>query len=136
MDKMTDQRQKSLQSRNTAGSSAAAHVSIRVQLPIINFEENGCKVMYCPALDLSGYGMSDDEAKESFRITLEEFFRYTINKKTLDKVLTKLGWVKKSPRRISPPTMDIMLSKNRNFRNIFNKYSFTKTNASIAIPAC
>ena len=111
-------------------------LNIKVQLPIISFDDNGCKVVYCPALDLSGYGRTEDEAKESFQVTLEEFFRYTINKKTLDKVLSKLGWIRSSKKKISPPTMDAMLARNRNFRSIFNTHSFTKTSAAISIPAC
>lgn len=119
-----------------SGEVYTDRMSIKVQLPIISFEENGCKIIYCPALDLSGYGMTEDEAKESFQISLEEFFRYTIRKKTLEKVLTKLGWTLKSKKKMTPPSMDVMLANNRTFRNIFNRHSFSKTSASITIPAC
>ncbi len=35
-----------------------------------------------PLFDLTGYGTSEDEAKKSLSVTLDEFLRYTINKNT------------------------------------------------------
>ncbi|MBE0663470.1 MAG: hypothetical protein IH597_13500 [Bacteroidales bacterium] len=66
---------------------------VDVHLPLILFEDSGSQVVYCPALDVSGYGKSEDEAFESFEICLDEFFRYTINKNTFRAELQRLGWV-------------------------------------------
>lgn len=49
-------------------------------------------IIYSPALDLSGYGNTINEAKESFKIALEEFIRYTLNENTFNDVMKKLGW--------------------------------------------
>ena len=43
---------------------------IDVKLPLIEFEEDGCYVVYCPALDVSGYGKTEPEANQSFTVSL------------------------------------------------------------------
>jgi hypothetical protein len=63
-----------------------------VGLSLVEFEEDNVTIIYSPALDLSGYGYNHSEAKSSFSEALHEFFRYTSNKNTLDKVLKELGW--------------------------------------------
>ena len=70
-----------------------------VGLSLVEFKEEDVTIIYSPALDLSGYGHSEVEAKNSFSEALQEFFRYTNNKKTLDKVLKKLGWSIKGSKK-------------------------------------
>lgn len=121
-----------------SGTVRTSGKRVNVRLDIIRFEDSGYQIVYCPALDLSGYGKTDGEAAESFKITLEEFFRYTINKNTLRKELTRLGWVvKDNPRKkMTPPDMSVLLSSNRQFRSIFNKRAFVKSAETFALPAC
>lgn len=45
-------------------------------LHILKFEDSGCKIVYCPELDIAGYGKTYTEAEKSFCITLEETVRY------------------------------------------------------------
>lgn len=109
---------------------------IECNLPLIIFEDENNIIAYCPALDLSGYGSSESEAKKSFEITLSEYFRYTVNKKTLAEDLRKNGWtirknLKKEP---IPPSMEELLRKNEDFSHIFNTYDFQKVNTTINIP--
>jgi len=49
---------------------------VHVNVPLILFEEDGAQIVYCPALDVSGYGKDETEAKQSFEVSLGEFFRY------------------------------------------------------------
>lgn len=121
-----------------SGTLQASGKKVNVRLDIIRFEDSGCQIVYCPALDLSGYGRTNEDAENSFRTTLEEFFRYTINKNTLKKELLRLGWVvKDNPRKkMTPPDMSVLLSNNRLFRSIFNKRSFIKSAETFALPAC
>jgi hypothetical protein len=110
---------------------------IKCNLPLIIFEEENVIITYCPALDLSGYGSTEEEAKKSFEVTLSEYFRYTVNKKTLATDLIKQGWtirknLKKEP---IPPTMAHLLQKNEDFSRIFNTHDFQKRNTTIDIPA-
>ncbi len=74
--------------------------SVRVKLFLVHFQdESKVHFIYSPHLDLTGYGNSVTEAKESFEIVFEDFVDYTIKKKTLAKVLTGLGWVLKGTEK-------------------------------------
>jgi hypothetical protein len=105
-------------------------------LPIIIFEEDGCQIMFCPALDISGYGKTEPEAQESFNIALGEFFLYTTHKNTFTSELQRMGWtIRKSKRKpMTPPPMSELLSKNDNFSRIFDNFPYRKINQSISMP--
>lgn len=109
---------------------------IECNLPLIIFEEDNNVITFCPALDLSGYGATEAEAKHSFEETLSEYFRYTVNKETLAEDLEKLGWKirKKLRKEAIPPTMDDLLKNNEDFKRIFNTHDFRKRNTTINIP--
>ena len=66
-----------------------------IGLMVAIFKEDETFIVHSPSLNLCGYGNTEDEAKESFGIVLEEFFIYTINKKTINEVLAELGWERK-----------------------------------------
>ncbi|OFY63063.1 MAG: hypothetical protein A2V64_09480 [Bacteroidetes bacterium RBG_13_43_22] len=110
---------------------------IKCSLPLIIFEEDNNVITYCPALDLSGYGSNEEEAKKSFEVTLSEYFKYTVNKKTLAEDLKKHGWIirkdlKKEP---IPPTLENLLQSNDEFSRIFNTYDIQTRHTTINIPA-
>ncbi len=98
-----------------------------VGLSLVEFQEDNVTVIYSPALDLSGYGYSEEEAKKSFTEALHEFFRYTTNKKTLDKVLKDLGWSvrgsKKKPK-FNPPKDSDLVHSNPLYNEIVNNKSY------------
>ena len=80
--------------RNTVG-----FVKVRLLLFSLK-DDNKVNIIYSPHLDLSGYGKTMSDAKESFNIAFEDFIDYTFKKKTLSKVLSHLGWqVKESTSR-------------------------------------
>ena len=110
---------------------------VKVTIPLIIFEDTGSQIVYCPALDISGYGHSEPEAFDSFQTSLGEFFRYTLNKNTLLSELMRMGWnIKNSKTKaMTPPPMSKLLIENENFSNIFNNFSFRKIDETIAIPA-
>lgn len=110
---------------------------IKFNLPLIIFEEDGSHIMYCPALDVSGYGDSEEQAKESFEICLGEFLLYTDHKKTFHDELQRMGWkIKKSSHKpMVPPDMSELLRNNENFSRIFNNFPFRKIDSPIALPA-
>ncbi len=120
-----------------SGTLNNAENKVQVDLALILFEEDGTQVAYCPALDVSGYGNNEDEAKRSFEVSLSEFFRYLINKNTFEKEFKRLGWtIKKGQNKImTPPLMSDLLSGNENFSRIFNNFPFRKIDERIALPA-
>ncbi|MCJ7446570.1 MAG: hypothetical protein MUO72_02650 [Bacteroidales bacterium] len=85
------------QKGTVTGKWANGKNKIGCRLPLIEFEDGNNVIAYCPALDLSRYGPTAAEAERSFKVTLSEYFRYTMNKGTLAEDLKKLGWkIKKS----------------------------------------
>jgi hypothetical protein len=108
-----------------------------VGLSLIEFVEDEITIIYSPALDLSGYGSSEEEAKRSFSTAMDEFFRYTTNKKTFAKVLTELGWSvkgsKKSPK-FNPPKDSDLVSSNSLYNDIVNNKSYKVLRQDVALP--
>ena len=58
-----------------------------VKVSVVQFKEDQAVIIYCPALDLSGYGNTDTEARHSFETVLFEYIRYADNKGTLNEDL-------------------------------------------------
>lgn len=103
-------------------------------LSIIQFKEGKNTILFCPALEITGYGATEIEAKKSFEITLQEFLRYTIKKKTLHKELERLGWTIKGKKIIQPEFSDLLL-KNKDLHSIVDKKEFRKFDEVMEIPA-
>ncbi len=109
---------------------------VNVNLVLIIFKQDNNMVVYCPALDLSGYGTNESEAEKSFKTVLSEYFRYTLNKDTLKADLQKLGWKSGNKRKLmTPPSMEKLLKENDNFKTVFNQYDFRKTVTPVDLPA-
>lgn len=77
---------------NFSGQFANDSTNLSLTVNLFQFREKGNVIIYSPAFDLSGYGKSIAEAKESFEVTIGEFLNYTIHKRTLIKELKRLGW--------------------------------------------
>lgn len=105
-------------------------------LSLVQFEEDGTKFIYAPALDITGYGDSFVEAEESFKIVLEEFFKYTMNKGTLNQALKELGWEVKGSRKkpkFKPPIDSDLVTKNPTYTDIVNNKQYSRAVQSFAV---
>jgi hypothetical protein len=125
--------------KTVKGEWASDKKLIKINLSLIEFEEDGSQIVYCPALDVSGYGKTEAEAMSSFSISLGEFFHYTTNKNTLASELKLMGWVikKSKSKPMTPPPMSHLLESNDNFNRIFNSHSFRKFDKAFDLPlAC
>lgn len=107
---------------------------IIVSLDIISYREDGCRIVYCPALELSGYGRTKAAAEESFKITLHEFFEYCIEHGTLPMAMQELGWTVEKTGAVVPPTMNDMYSSRAELRELISERSFTKHRSNISLP--
>lgn len=119
------------------GTFKSSSSQIELQLSLLTFEEDNVIIYYSPALDLSGYGKNNREAKESFNIALEEFLRYTINKGTLKNVLKNLGWKlsgKGSAIKYQHPFLDRMLTENKYLSTLEREKEFQRINKTIYLP--
>ena len=67
-----------------------AGITFEVQVFLV--PEGEQVVAYCPALELSTYGDSREDAKGAFAEVLESFVKDTQTKGTLENILLELGW--------------------------------------------
>jgi hypothetical protein len=124
-----------MQNPNFSGYFSNSDAKVEVTVSIFQFEENGITILYSPALDLSGYCQSLEEAKKSFETTIGEFFNYTIHKKTLAKELRRLGWsVKAKARKLKTPGLTDLIKKHDYLVEILNEKQFTKFDHKVSVP--
>ena len=114
--------------------------SVKIRLLLLHFEdENKIHLIYSPHLDLTGYGVNFDEARKTFEIVFEDFVDYTLNKKTLGKVLSGLGWELKGqpkrPRKVIAPSILSIIKDNDYVSEIFDKYPVNTYHQEVGLPA-
>lgn len=108
---------------------------VEVKVDLIEFEEDNICYVYSPAFELIGYGHTDEEAKESWKIVLEEYFQYARDKKTLLKDLEDHGWnIKQNNIELTPPTFSWMLEHNDQLSEVYNNHNFKKITSPIQFP--
>ena len=107
---------------------------IDFNLPVIKFQEDDVFFYYTPALDLTGYGKTEQEAYDSFQQSLGQFLDYTTNKKTLFGQLKKLGW-KVNKKSWVVPSLKDMIIENDYLAEIFEEKAYTKFNHTVSFPA-
>lgn len=111
---------------------ADGNKNVELSVSIFLWEEESMFYVYSPALDLTGYGVSKDEARESFETVLHEFIVYTHNKKTIFKELEKLGWaVNKKRRRVVSPDFEDMLSDNDHFNRLYKSKDLERDSSNV-----
>jgi predicted RNase H-like HicB family nuclease len=84
------------------------------KLPVIITKQNRRFVAYTPALDISTSGKTEKEVKNNFIELVNLFFEEIIQAKTVDDILSELGWKKvqktwKPPQVISSPYINMKI---------------------------
>lgn len=83
------------------------------------WEEGGVHFAFSPAMDITGYGHSEEEAKSSFEVTLSETIAYMQNKGCMYQELRRLGWnVNEKKRKVQSPDLESLKSDNEEFARI------------------
>jgi predicted RNase H-like HicB family nuclease len=109
--------------------------AITFNLTVIAFQEDNIFFVYTPALDLTGYGNTEEEARLSFEETLDQFLNYSTNKDTLVDELKRLGW-KVSKKSVSkPPSLVDMINSNDYLAEIFEEKQYKKFHKNISLPS-
>lgn len=107
---------------------------INVSLDIFSFREKDVRIMYSPALDLSGYGKTVEEAKRSFEVVFKEYLNYCIENNTLDADLIKHGWKRRAAQSdYQSPDWTSMIRSNTNLRSVLQG-NFNKVSRYISVP--
>ena len=124
-----------MKQQRTSGTYSDKKHKVIFDLSILSYKENDLFVLYAPSLDIFGYGKTESEASDSFRSALEEFIRYTTNKKTIEQVMKQLGWeIKPKKHLFKAPPLSYMLEENEQFNEIFNNKDFRKYNEQVGVP--
>lgn len=118
------------------GHYTSSNSIIHTKLEMYLFQEDGAHIVYCPALDMSAYGDTDEEAKQAFAKSLSMYFDYCQKKNTLFQDLKNHGWIIKSKKqkKIKAPSFDKMLQTNDLFRDIARNKDYVKYSTEIEIP--
>lgn len=94
-------------------------INLRISVPVVIIREGRYMVAYCPALDLSSYGDTEDDAKRGFEGAVRLFFEETSKRGTLERELLRLGWsLRLKPQgEYLPPESDLPAAlRNRTVR--------------------
>lgn len=78
--------------------------TISYSLPVLITKQNKRFVAYTPALDISTSGKTQKEAQQRFVELANVFIEELVAMKTLDHVLSELGW-KRVQKKWTPPTV-------------------------------
>ncbi len=106
--------------------------NVEVNVSIFLWDEDSVFYVYSPALDITGYGLNKEEARESFETILHEFILYTQNKKTIFKELENLGWaVNKRKKRVISPEFEDMLSENEHFKHLYKSKDLVRDSSNV-----
>lgn len=102
--------------------------TLTVILDVYLFMEGDTYIAYSPALDLSGYGTTEQEARQSFSIVLDEYISHGLSHRTLLKDLRAHGWKVRSwaQRKMSAPSFDNMIQNNDLFKDILRNKEYRK----------
>ena len=110
--------------------------AVKAGLEIYKFKENDMYVIYCPSLDLSAYGRTEEEVESEFGEVFRIHITYCLNNNTLADDLRSHGWNFKSLKQktIKAPTIQEMLQKNELLRDIIYNKDYVKQSECVQIP--
>ncbi len=110
---------------------------LKAHLDLYPFLENNIHIIYCPALDMSGYGETADDARKSFEEIFTTTMAYMVNKNSIHNDLKKHGWnVRgKKPYDLKSPKFEDMYKTNKDFKDIIDNKPYQKIYKDICIPA-
>ena len=86
-------------------------------------------------MDLTGYGKTEEEAKKSYDLAMEEFLKYTSSKETTLQILEQLGWTVSNKKKVTAPSLSALIQSRSYLEEIFTEKKFRKSDENVAIPA-
>ena len=66
--------------------------NVKISVSVFLFKEGEVYIAYCPSLDLSGYDVTEENAKVDFEYMLKDWLKTQSVNKTLVKDLIEHGW--------------------------------------------
>ena len=109
---------------------------LKISLNVFLFTEDNIHYAYIPAFDILGYGNNENEAKKSVEISLSEFFKYTLSKKTFVIELKRLGWkIEKAKKNYRAPSISEQMNLNEQLRDIIDNKQYRTSKFDVPISA-
>ena len=110
---------------------------LKAHLDLYSFLENNIHIIYCPALDMSGYGESEEDAQKSFEEVFTSSMKYMVNKSSLHDDLKKHGWNVRGKKShdLKSPKFEDMYKANKDFKDIIDNKPYQKIYKDVCIPA-
>jgi hypothetical protein len=120
-----------------SGIISHGDTDIRINLQMYLFKEDDSFIVYCPALDLSAYGDTEELTKKAFEDVLSINIEYMMNKGTIFDDLKNHGWIVKGKkqRKIKAPTFDELLKRSDALQDIARNKDYTKYSQDVCISA-
>lgn len=124
-----------MQKLQLKGEGKFGKAKVEVNVTVILFKEDNIWYAYLPSLDLNGYGNTEVEAKESLKVTIDEFIRFTLNKKTFFDELKRLGWsIKKKNKTFIAPKISDLIRENEELREIVDSKKYISDDYQVKVP--
>ena len=125
-----------MQHTNLAAEWQGRNENVRLNVTVLLFTEDDIHFAYVPSFDLTGYGSTPEEAGESLKIVVDEFLRYTTNKKTFLPELKRLGWkIRSKYKPMQAPQLSDLIPINEQLREIINYKQYSTSNFQVSMPA-
>lgn len=111
-------------------------VKCNFNLGVYIFKEGDVYISYCPALDISGYGKDEKEAKDSFGEVMKQYIMYCVEHGTLAEDLRGHGWKVKDNGNglFKSPDTESMLKRNPDFKDLLDNKEYSRYIEDISIP--
>jgi len=111
--------------------------NISAHLDLYSFLDKNIHILYCPALDMSGYGETEEDAQKSFEEVFTTSMAYMVNKNSLHDDLKKHGWNirGKKSHDLKSPKFEDMYKTNKEFKDIIDNKPYQKIYKDVCIPA-
>lgn len=77
---------------------------IQANIELFATKEGNYWVVVSPALRVTGYGKTEEQALEAFQVELKMFFEEAVNKETLHALLIEYGWTVNRDFVVPPST--------------------------------
>ena len=110
--------------------------NISAHLDLYSFLDKNIHILYCPALDMSGYGETEEDAQKSFEEVFTTSMAYMVNKNSLHDDLKKHGWNirGKKSHDLKSPKFEDMYKTNKDFKDIIDNKPYQKIYKDVCIP--
>lgn len=104
--------------------------TVKVKVSVFFYKEDDIHYAYCPALDILGYGNTDEEAKHSFEVMIDEILKDAIKEGTIFALLESCGW-----KAAVPPKTSEMIPRVKELADIVDNRAYKSVSTEIIIPA-